>query len=103
MTAIAGTTVIAARACSGHAQARMQQRAIPSWVVDLVDRFGEVEYHHGREVISMTRAALRRIERVLGRDCARAMSRFQRAYIVVDRGAVVTVAWRTRHFRRKRI
>lgn len=81
----------------------MQQRAIPPWVVDLIDRFGEVEHHRGREVVSMTRAGMRRLERELGQEWARAMDRYQRAYIVVDHGRLITAAWRTRHFRRKRV
>lgn len=87
---------------SAHAQARLQQRAIPPLVLDLLQEFGSGFRSHGAERLIFDKAAVKRLKRHLGGDRGlRVIERWLRVYAVVgDSGHLVTVAHRTRHLRR---
>ncbi len=87
---------------SRHCQTRMQQRAIPSWIADLLLDFGSRMRRDGAEVVFADRAARRQIRRAVGgARNMRTIEPWLDAYLVVaDDGALITAARRTRRLRR---
>ena len=83
-----------------HARIRMQQRAIPSTVLDLLDEYGS-HYRCGRaERLMFDREAKSRLNRDLDgklRDIERYLNVFA---VIGDNGHVVTVGRQCRRFRR---
>ena len=79
-----------------HAAARLQQRAIPPFMVDLLERFGSENRCNGADRLFFDKAARKRIERHLGgRRGLRLVERWLNSYAVVsDDGAIVTVGHR---------
>lgn len=85
---------------SKHAQARFQQRAIPTWIVGVLERDGDVQRSHGCDLLYFSKAAKARIARNWGDDY-RLIERWMGVYAVVaDDGIVVTVGHRTKRIRR---
>lgn len=78
-----------------HARTRMQQRAIPSAVVEALLAFGKGEHdHRGGTILYFNKAARRRLER---ERLDRALERHLDAYAVVaGNGEVITVGHRDR-------
>ena len=85
-----------------HAQARIQQRAIPPFVIDLLQDYGEVSYHRGREIFQFTQKSCRTIKRDLGREQLPAIEKYFNAYIVTQENNLITVAYQDRHLKRDR-
>ena len=88
---------------SAHASARLQQRAIPGRLVDLLEEFGSSMRSSAADRLFFDKAARRRLARNLGgkRDL-QTIERWLNVYIVVsDDGQLVTAARQTaRHNRR---
>lgn len=85
-------------AMSHHAQVRLQQRAIPPIVVDLLDEFGSRFRSSGAEKVIFDKPAIKRMRRHLGGDRSlRLVKRWLGVYVVIgDDGRLVTVAHRSR-------
>ena len=83
-----------------HAQACIQQRAIPPFVIDLLQDYGEVSYHRGREIFQFTQKSCRTIKRDLGKDQLPAIEKYFNAYIVTRENYLITVAYQDRHMKR---
>lgn len=85
-----------------HASERLQQRAIPPLVIDLLKRFGTAERSNGAETIFFDKAARRRLEHYVGGP--RSMRHLEPLLgfkmVVGDNGSVVTVAHRTKRINR---
>lgn len=85
-----------------HASARMQQRAIPPMVLDLLDRFGSTVRCGGAEKLFFDKASRKRIKEYMGGN--RAIRHIEPwldvQMIVGDSGYVVTAAHRTKRIRR---
>ncbi|MFG1227181.1 hypothetical protein [Xanthobacter wiegelii] len=88
--------------CTYHAAERMQQRAIPQFVIDLLFICGSDMRAGGADRLIFDKAALRRLRRHLGGERAlRMIERWLDVYAVVsDSGVLVTVAHQTRRHRR---
>ena len=89
-----------------HAQSRMQQRAVPSRVVEHVLDFGRVTRGPGRngsraDAYLMDRRGRAALGRAIGEDELAQLGRKLNVYVVVgDDGSVVTVGRRTKRRRR---
>ncbi|GLS46939.1 hypothetical protein [Methylobacterium brachythecii] len=85
-----------------HAQGRLQQRAIPPFIIALLDEFGSIARCGGAERLTFDKAARRRLAREFGgQRNLHVIERWLGVYVVVsDDGLVVTAAHRTRRFRR---
>lgn len=86
-----------------HAVTRMQQRAIPSFVVDLLQYCGTAFHSHGAEQIIFDKQARRRLRHYLGGDRGlRALEPWLDVYIVLgDDGEIITAARRRSRIRRR--
>lgn len=78
-----------------HASTRMQQRAIPPLIIDLLLLYG-VEEHDGRGAIRryFDKRTRRQLEHHLGRQIVRRIDDLLDAYLVEAGGDIVTVGWR---------
>ena len=88
---------------SAHASARLQQRAIPGRVVELLEEFGSSLRSNGADRLFFDKAARRRLARNIGSNRElQSIERWMNVYIVVsDDGQLVTAARQTaRHNRR---
>jgi len=86
---------MSALSLTGHARARMRQRAIPLLAVEALLAYGRTEYdHHGSTILFFDKAARRRLER---ERLDRALEHCLDAYIVVaGTGEIITVGHRDR-------
>lgn len=89
-------------AITGHAQARMQQRAIPPLVIDLLMQFGSNFRCGGAERLMFDKSAVKRLRRHLGGHRGlKVVERWLNVYAVVgDNGNLVTAAHKNTHFHR---
>jgi hypothetical protein len=87
---------------TAHAQTRLQQRAIPPLVVDLLMRFGSPFRCGGAERLMFDKSAVKRLRRHLGGPRGlKVIERWLNVYAVVgDNGTLVTAAHRSAHFHR---
>lgn len=88
---------------SDHASARLQQRAIPGRIVDLLEEFRSSMRSNGADRFFFDKAARRRLARHIGgKRNLQSIERWMNVYIVVsDDGQLVTAARQTaRHNRR---
>lgn len=85
-----------------HAEVRLQQRAIPLFMVELLERFGSEMRCGGANRLFFDRAAMKRLQRNIGdRRSLRHVERWLNVYIIIgDNGRLVTAAHRTRRFAR---
>jgi len=85
-----------------HAQERLQQRAIPPLVVELLEEFGSVTRSGTAERLTFDKAARRRLVRHLGGERSlRMIEPWLHVYAVVgDSGRLITVAHGDRRPRR---
>jgi hypothetical protein len=88
---------------SHHAGRRLQQRALPPFVVDLLMGFGAAERCGGAERFFFDKAARKRLrDHFGGKRGLRLVEPFLDTYAVVaDDGTVVTVAHRTGRVHRR--
>ena len=87
---------------TGHAEQRVEQRAIPGVIIDLILDFGAIEYHKGREKMWLDKRGLREARRYLGKPHQTYSRLLRDAYLIVEDGHVVTVARKDRHHKRDR-
>jgi hypothetical protein len=81
-------------AISKHAERRLQQRAIPGIVLQLLLDYGARIQQNGSEVIIFDKQSRRSLQRYLGRIYAR-IEEFLDAYVIMSRdGTVITVGHR---------
>jgi hypothetical protein len=85
-----------------HAEVRLQQRAIPPFMVELLERFGSEMRCGGADKLFFDKAAINRLRRHLGgRRSLRHIEPWLNLYIVIgDNGRLVTAARRARRFTR---
>lgn len=85
-----------------HAEARLQQRAIPLFVVELLEQFGTVARCGQAERLTFDKAARKRLARHLGGPRGLSMiDRWLDVYAVIgDSGHLITSAHRTGRFHR---
>ena len=86
-----------------HAQLRMQQRAIPPFVEQLLDEFGEQQYDgHGAVIYYFNKRSRRQMERAMGHAPVRLLERYLGCYKVEGSrdGSLITIAPRYRRIRR---
>ncbi len=88
---------------SGHAEVRLQQRATPPFVVNLILEHGCRVRSHGADLVFVDKAAKKAISHALGgpRGMRLVEHFFNRYLIVADHdGSIVTAACRIRRIRR---
>ncbi len=85
-----------------HAAERLQQRAIPPFMVELLERFGTARRCGKAEKLFFDKAARKRLERHLGGPRSlRHVERWLNLYLVIgDNGSLVTVAYRSQRLNR---
>lgn len=85
-----------------HAQARLQQRGIPSSVVESLLDFGqEAHDHHGSRIVYFDQRTRQQLRRQVGLEFYKRIESHLDAYAVVaDTGEVITVGHRTRRINR---
>jgi hypothetical protein len=85
-----------------HAAKRMQQRAIPPLIIEMLERFGSAMRCGGAEQLFFDKAARKGLERHLGGPRSlRHVERWLNVYLAIgDNGNLVTVAHRSERFRR---
>ncbi len=85
-----------------HAAERLQQRAIPPFMVELLERFGSAMRCGKAEKLFFDKAARKRLERHLGGPRSlRHVERWLNLYLVIgDNGNLVTVAYRSQRLNR---
>ena len=85
---------------TAHAQARLQQRAIPGEAVDTLLAYGERRRHRGADVYYLSKAARSRVAGALGKEHYNRLSRSLNTYLVVsDDGHLITAAHRCRRLK----
>ena len=87
---------------SEHARERIQQRAIPPLIIDLLMQFGSSSRCGGAERLMFDKRALKRLRHHLGGERGlKVVARWLNVYaIIADNGSVVTTAHKCAHFRR---
>jgi hypothetical protein len=85
-----------------HAEARLQQRAIPPLVVDLLMQFGSSSRCGGAERLMFDKAAVKKLRHHLGGHRGlKVVERWLGVYAIVgDNGHLVTAAHKCSHFHR---
>jgi hypothetical protein len=85
-----------------HAEVRLQQRAIPPFVVDLLESCGSTVRCGGADRLFFDKAAKKRLERHLGgARSLRVVEKYLNVYAVFsDGGSVVTVGHRSKRVNR---
>jgi len=85
-------------ATTAHAEARIRQRGIPIWVLDLLFEHGKAR-HDGRggELVTFPKRCREKLRRMLPRTDYAAAERYFNVYAVVSSdGVLVTAGHRTR-------
>ena len=87
-----------------HAQARLQQRAIPPLIDQWLDEFGDEEYDgRGAVRVYFSRHSIRRMERAFGRLPVRKLAHLLDTYKVESSrdGCTITYARKCKRLRRR--
>mgnify|MGYP001039541658 CR=1 FL=1 len=86
-----------------HSRKRLQQRAIPPLIVDLLMQFGSASRANGAERLMFDKMAIKRLRHHLGGDRGlKVVERWLGVYAVVgDNGMVVTAAHKQERCRRR--
>jgi len=87
---------------SNHAIERCNQRGIPEAMVDLVIRFGAVEYHSGSEILRLDKKGMRKAKEYLGNLYSGSKNALSEIYLVVNGEKIITAARKTKHHKRQR-
>ena len=87
---------------TAHAQKRLQQRAIPSMVINLLLDYGELEYdHQGTGIYFFDNEGKRHVRNILRQNGSTQIDHCLDVYLVAsNRGDVVTVGHRSRRINR---
>jgi len=85
-----------------HAEARMQQRAIPPLMVDLLHRYGREDYQNGSSICYLDKRGSQRALKAL-RETLDRFEKLSNTYVVLsaDDGTEITIGHRTKRIRRK--
>jgi hypothetical protein len=85
-----------------HASERLQQRAVPPFIIELLERFGSTMRCGGAERLFFDKAARKRLEQHMGGPRSfRHVEPWLNVYVVMgDNGSLVTVAHRSKRFNR---
>lgn len=84
-----------------HATVRSQQRSLPPLAVELFERYGALCRHDGADVLFMDKRARKQIANAFGGARAlRFVEPLLNSYAVVEDGKVITLAHRTKRFKR---
>ena len=84
-----------------HSVLRMQQRGISQRDIYVLLQFGHSEFHQGREIVSFDRRswlALLNSKLIALSEC----EHLRNQYVVLNGGEIVTVAHKTKHFKKDR-
>ena len=85
---------------SRHAQARQQQRGIPSFVIESLIQFGKPNYdHRGAEVITFSKPVRNRLKTVLPKQQYVQLESHFDCYAVMKDGYLITVGHRTKRIK----
>lgn len=80
-----------------HARHRAEQRAVPSPVIRLILDYGECrDAGNGAWKFALSKASLRALRRDLGSRIPCHLEHFRKAYVVANKGRVITVAFSRR-------
>lgn len=84
-----------------HAAVRLQQRAIPAFIIELLEVCGSERRCGGAEKLIFDKAARKRLKRHLGGERSfRIVEPWLNVYAIIgDNGSIVTTADMTRHHR----
>lgn len=88
---------------SVHAETRLQQRATPPFVANLILQHGCRIRRHGADLVFIDKAARKEISSALGGPRSmRLVEPFLNRYLIIadDDGSIITVACRKRRIRR---
>jgi hypothetical protein len=87
---------------SRHAEARLQQRGIPPFVIELLERCGSTTRCGGADLLYFDKQARKRLERELGgARSLRLLEPWLSVYAVInDNGGVVTAGHRSKRINR---
>lgn len=87
---------------SQHARRRMQQRAIPSLMLEIVFTYGREELQDGASVVYLDRRARERAKRDI-KDLLARFDKLEDTYLVAanDTGSIVTAGHRRHRVRRR--
>ena len=85
-----------------HAEVRLQQRAIPPFVIELLERCGSTMRCGGADLLYFDKSARKRLERDLGgARSLRLVEKVLNVYAVInDNGRVVTAGHRSKRINR---
>lgn len=87
---------------SQHAIQRCEQRGVSQAMIDIIVRFGSVEYHQGSEIFRLNKRGVGHAKRYLGGLYKGSKEQLQSCYVVMQGDTVVTVARHTKHLKRDR-
>lgn len=87
---------------SHHAQARMQQRAIPALLIDLLYRYGREHQQDGATVLFFDRQSRKRVKKAL-EDALQRFDKLGDTYLVEsgETGIAITVGHRLQRLKRR--
>lgn len=86
---------------ANYAEARLHQRAIPPFVIDLLERFGRHYRMRGADVVVLGKDGRARAVRYLGRAAAHYRHYLDTYMVVSDDGSVITAGYRTRRLQNR--
>ncbi len=85
---------------SHYATARLQQRGIPSYVIDTLMNYGKVNHdHHGAEILTFPKAVRQRLRNTLPKSKYVTLEAHFGCYAVLSEGVIVTVGHRTKRMK----
>lgn len=87
---------------TNHANERMQQRGIYPIMVDLLKEFGSVQFHKGRQVLSIDKDFRKALKKYCGPEIASELLSGHPTYIVIEDGTLVTTARKFRRHKKDR-
>ncbi|CAG1000927.1 hypothetical protein MTYP_02875 [Methylophilaceae bacterium] len=82
---------------TNHAQKRAQQRGIPPFINELLDRYGREHYDgRGGIILYLDKRSIRQMERDMGREPVRRLAEWHGAYKIISvfDGMTITVGKR---------
>lgn len=82
-----------------HCRDRMQQRSITGEVIEILVRFGTTTHHAGAEITFLDKHARKKAPKTWNID-NKVFEKASKAYLVEKDGKILTVAFKTKHFKR---
>lgn len=79
---------------TNHAQIRLQQRCVPTLIVDWLLDYGALVYDgHGAQIRFFDKKSLKALAQSAGQGIVKQLSKYMKAYIVTDEDTVITVGY----------